>query len=221
MIRLSWSSFVIQFSCWLAARLAKLSVHKCGSKTWKVTYLRDRRELQVRKMTGGLRSKTRGSIHASSGPKQNLTQAALVTCTGMREQHEASLVRGIFLPSTELPLHPYRQRISLPAGPQKSAVIGKGEIQHLRAAFAASWNWMSSEESSEACSWPMADMTAAEDKSPRRCSSVCWAREARLCATTGFQRGGSRLQQNIKNAARDSLMCTSARAKADWPRSLM
>src|SRR5258705_8703689 len=154
MRRLSWASFVISILL-LAARLGQTtSGHKLRCQdSGQLPRLAEPPRLQLRKMTGGLRSKTRSSIHSSSGPpNKTWTSSWLSNACKKLEQHEASLVRVIFLPSTERPRPPgiakesscQQGRRNLPSSSQSNTTI-------FRAALPPHGNWMSSEEFFVAC----------------------------------------------------------------------
>jgi len=89
---------IFQLSCWLAARLGQTtSGHKLRCQdSGRSPQLAEPPRLQLTKMTGGLRSKTRSSIHSSSGPpNKTWTSSWLSNVYRKLEQHEASLVRVI------------------------------------------------------------------------------------------------------------------------------
>src|SRR5882672_3610497 len=158
MRRSSWTSFVISILL-LAARLGQTtSGHKLRCQdSGQLPQLAEPPRHQSRKMTGGLRSKTRSSIHSSSGPpNKTWTSSWLSNVYRKLEQHEASLVRVIFFPSTERPRPPaiakesscQPGRRNLPSSSQSNTTI-------FRAALPPHGNWMSSEEFVGACKLPL------------------------------------------------------------------
>src|SRR6202008_1239514 len=102
---------------------------------------------QLRKTTGGPRSKIPSSIHSSRGPpSKTWTSGWLSNVYRKPEQHEASLVRVIFLPSSERSRPPaiakesscQPGRRNLPSSSQSNTTI-------FRAALPLYGNWMSLE----------------------------------------------------------------------------
>src|SRR5712664_1688732 len=102
-------------------------------------------------------SKTRSSIHSSSGPpNKTWTSSWLSNVCRKLEQHEASLVRVIFLPSTERPLPPAIAKESwCQPGRRNLRSSSQSNTTIFRAALPLHGNWMSSEEFVGACRLPL------------------------------------------------------------------